>query len=136
MADERTRRRFLAILKRTVNPLAMRVAQSGRGPFSVVRHVGRRSGRTYETPLIVATVADGFIAELTYGRNVSWYRNAVAAGGCVLVVGGVEHRIDAISNCSAEAGLRAFGNPRAVVLKLLRRRDFRHLHEGPGQQPS
>jgi deazaflavin-dependent oxidoreductase (nitroreductase family) len=94
MADDRFRRRFLDILKRTVNPLAMRVARSGHGPFSIVRHVGRKSGTTYETPLIVAAVDDGFIAELTYGPNVSWYRNAVAAGNCVLVVGGVEHRID------------------------------------------
>ena len=129
MADERVRRRFFAILNRTVNPVAMRVARSGHGPFSVVRHVGRLSGRTYETPLIVAAVADGFIAELTYGPNVSWYRNAVAAGGCVLIVNGVEHRIDAITPYSTEEGLRAFGYPRALVLKVLRRREFRHLHE-------
>ncbi len=131
MADQRVRRTFLEVLKRTVNPLAMGVARSGHGPFSVVRHVGRRSGKTYETPLIVATVADGFIAELTYGPNVSWYRNAVAAGNCVLIVGGVEHRIDAITPYSAEAGLRAFGYPRAMVLKILRRKEFRHLREAP-----
>ena len=128
MADERVRRKFFAVLNRTVNPVAMRVARSGHGPFSVVRHVGRRSGRTYETPLIVAAVDDGFIAELTYGPNVSWYRNAVAAGHCVLVVGGVEHQIDAITPYSAEAGQRAFGYPRVLVLKVLRRKEFRHLH--------
>lgn len=129
MADERVRRRFFEVLNRTVNPLAMRVARSGHGPFSVVRHVGRRSGKTYETPLIVAAVADGFIAELTYGPNVSWYRNAVAAGSCVLIVNGVEHQIDAITPYSAEAGIRSFGYPRAIVLKILRRKEFRHLHE-------
>ncbi len=131
MADQRVRRTFFEVLKRTVNPLAMRVARSGHGPFSVVRHVGRRSGKTYETPLIVAAVADGFIAELTYGPNVSWYRNAVAAGNCVLVVGGVEHRIDAITPYSPEAGLRAFGFPRALILKALRRNEFRYLHTAP-----
>jgi deazaflavin-dependent oxidoreductase (nitroreductase family) len=131
MADQRLRRTFFGVLKRTINPLAMRAARSGHGPFSVVRHVGRRSGKTYETPLIVAAVADGFIAELTYGPNVSWYRNAVAAGNCVLVVGGVEHRIDAITPYAAEAGLRAFGFPRALILKALRRNEFRHLRAVP-----
>jgi deazaflavin-dependent oxidoreductase (nitroreductase family) len=128
-ANERIRRGFFAVLGKTINPLAMRMARSGRGPFCIVSHVGRRTGRTYETPLIVAAVADGFIAELTYGPNVSWYRNAVAAGGCVLIVGGAEHRIDAITPYSAEDGLRAFGYPRALVLKVLRRREFRHLHK-------
>jgi deazaflavin-dependent oxidoreductase (nitroreductase family) len=117
------------VLKRTINPLAIRAARSGHGPFCVVRHVGRKTGKTYETPLIVARVTDGFIAELTYGPNVSWYRNAVAAGGCVLIIGNGEHRIDAITPYPTEAGLASFGYPQALILKLLRRREFRHLHE-------
>jgi hypothetical protein len=76
VTDSRIRRGFFALLKRTVNPLAMRAARSGRGGFCVVRHVGRKTGRTYETPLIVASVDDGYIAELTYGPNVSWYRKS------------------------------------------------------------
>lgn len=48
----------------TVNRVTTRVAQSSHGPFSLVRHVGRRSGRTYETPVILAKVPDGFVAEL------------------------------------------------------------------------
>jgi hypothetical protein len=43
------------------------------------------------------------------------------------VVGGVEYEIDRIEVCPADVGLRAFGNPAAWVLRLLRRREFRLL---------
>lgn len=99
------------------------------GPFSLIRHVGRRTGNVYETPLILAAVPDGFVAELTYGPDVAWYRNIVAAGSCVVVHTGVEHRIDRIEHCSAAEGLRAFAGPAAVALRLLRRHEFRFLHE-------
>lgn len=132
MADPRGRRALFWFLDHSINPVALRAARSGRGPFSLVRHVGRKTGRVYETPLIVAAVPDGVIAELTYGPNVSWYRNVVAAGGCVLIVKGVEHRIDAIAEYPVEDGLAAFGYPRALILKALRRKEFRHMHEARG----
>jgi hypothetical protein len=54
------KRRFLGVLNRTLNRVTSRMARSGHGPFSLIRHVGRRSGRTYETPVILATVPEGF----------------------------------------------------------------------------
>jgi deazaflavin-dependent oxidoreductase (nitroreductase family) len=124
------RRRFLRLLDRTLNRVTRRLAHAGRGPFSIVRHVGRRTGRSYETPLILARHPDGFVAELTYGDGVSWYRNIVAAGGCVVVHGGREHHVVGIEPCSVPDGLRAFGHPQALVLRLLRRREFRLLRVG------
>jgi hypothetical protein len=120
---------FLRVLAHTINPLTIRAARRGRGPFSIVRHVGRTSGRVYETPLILAEVPQGFVAELTYGEGVAWYRNLVAAGGrCTILHRGATFAIDRMDPIEAEAGLRAFGAPRNVVLRLLRRRDFRLLH--------
>jgi deazaflavin-dependent oxidoreductase (nitroreductase family) len=131
--DKQSRRqRFFWVLAHTINPAAMAAARSGRGPFSLVRHVGRKSGRSYETPLIVAPHPDGFVAELTYGPNVSWYRNTVAAGHCVLIVGGTEYEIDGVTELSRQDGLRAFGFARALVLKVLRRKEFRLLHVAGG----
>jgi deazaflavin-dependent oxidoreductase (nitroreductase family) len=121
------RRIFLWVLKNTLNRVTSRAARSGRGPFSLVRHVGRKSGRVYETPIVVAAVPEGFIAELTYGENVNWYRNVVAAGGCDLLVDGVVHRVVAVEPYPADAGRRAFGYPARVVLALLRRKEFRLL---------
>lgn len=123
------KRGFLEVLKHTLNPVTLRAARAGRGPFSLVRHVGRKTGTVYETPLILAAVPGGFVAELTYGPDVAWYRNIVAAGHCVIVYKGVEHAVDRIEPYSSEDGLRAFGNPAALVLKLLRRHEFRFLHE-------
>jgi deazaflavin-dependent oxidoreductase (nitroreductase family) len=121
------RRRFLWLLKNTLNRLTTRVAKSGRGPFSLVRHVGRKSGNLYETPIIVAVVPEGFVAELTYGEDVNWYRNVVAAGGCDLLVGGVTHRVVAVEPYPCDAGRRAFGFPARMVLALLHRKEFRLL---------
>jgi hypothetical protein len=59
---------------------------------------------------------------------VDWYRNIVAAGRCVVVHHGVEYEIDRIEPRSTAAGLAAFAGVRALVLRLLRRREFRFLH--------
>ncbi|BCY07777.1 hypothetical protein [Actinoplanes sp. L3-i22] len=78
--------------------------------------------------MLLIRVDAGFVAELTYGPDVAWLRNAHAAGGCTVLHRGVEHRIDRIDPYPAEAGRRAFGNPAALLLRLTRRRDFRLLH--------
>jgi deazaflavin-dependent oxidoreductase (nitroreductase family) len=89
--------------------------------------VGRRSGRTYETPLILALAPEGFVAELTYGERVDWYRNVVAAGGCVVVHRGGEHRVVAVEPLAAAEGRAAYALPFRVVLRALGRTEFRLL---------
>ena len=121
------RRGWFWLLGHTLNPVAVRLARSGRGPFSLVRHVGRKTGRAYETPLLLARLGDHFVAELTYGPTVAWYRNVVAAGRCTVLHRGVEYHIRRIEPCDTSVGLRAFGNPAALVLRALRRREFRLL---------
>ena len=51
------------------------------GPFAIMRHVGRRSGKHYENVLMVWQVPQGFVIALTYGPQVDWYRNLLAAEG-------------------------------------------------------
>ncbi|NQX34076.1 nitroreductase/quinone reductase family protein [Herbiconiux sp. VKM Ac-2851] len=121
------RRRLLWLLKNTLNRLTTRIAASGRGPFSLVRHVGRKTGRVYQTPIIVAAVPEGFIAELTYGDNVNWYRNIVAAGGCELVVAGVTRNVISVENYPEDAGRRAFPFAQRLILQVLHRHEFRLL---------
>jgi hypothetical protein len=79
------RRAWLSLIKHSLNRLTRRLARSSIGPFSLIRHVGRRSGKTYETPLVVAPIRGGFMIELTYGPDVDWYKNSVAAGGCTVL---------------------------------------------------
>jgi len=84
--------------------------------------------------VILVRVPEGFVAELTYGEDVNWYRNIVAAGGCVVVHHRREYRIDSIEPCSAERGLSAYPFPFRQVLKAAGRDQFRLLRTA--SQPS
>jgi len=53
-------------------------------PLAVIHHVGRKSGRSYRTPVVAFHSAQGFVIPMTYGRDVDWARNIVQAHGCEL----------------------------------------------------
>lgn len=53
-------------------------------PLAVVHHVGRKSGRAYRSPVVAFPSPTGFVIPMTYGRDVDWARNMIAAGGCEL----------------------------------------------------
>lgn len=130
------RRGWFWVLRTTVNRAVLRAVRRGRGPFSLIRHTGRRTGRPYETPMLLVPHGDDLIAELTYGPRVAWHRNVVAAGGrCVVLRRGVTYRIDAVRPCDPEVGRRAFGRPTALLLRLARRREYRILQVA-GRDPS
>ncbi|MEB2343901.1 MAG: nitroreductase family deazaflavin-dependent oxidoreductase [Deltaproteobacteria bacterium] len=50
-------------------------------PLAVVHHVGRTSGRAYRTPVVAFPSPKGLVIPLTYGRDVDWARNLLAARG-------------------------------------------------------
>jgi deazaflavin-dependent oxidoreductase (nitroreductase family) len=127
MSRSTIRKRFLWLLNNTLNRVTSRIARTRHGPFSLVRHVGRKSGRTYETPVILVKVPEGFIAELTYGEDVNWYRNIVAAGRCVVLHHRTEYRVGRIEPCSAERGRSAYPFPFRQLLKAAGRDEFRLL---------
>lgn len=52
--------------------------------WAVVVHRGRKSGRTFRTPLWAFRRHNGFVIALTYGPETDWVRNVLAAGGCEL----------------------------------------------------
>ncbi len=54
-------------------------------PLAVVHHVGRKSGRRYNSPVVAFHTATRFVIPMTYGRDVDWARNIVKAGGCEVV---------------------------------------------------
>jgi hypothetical protein len=110
-------------------PIPARVAQWNKvGLNRVVRHVapwmpglglvvhrGRRSGRTYQTPVN------------TYGaENTDWVKNVQAAGGCELRTRGRVLQLDSPSVYHDETrrGIRA---PHRHVLRLIGVADFLSL---------
>src|SRR5690349_9124882 len=52
--------------------------------FGIITHTGRRSGRTYATPLNVFTKGTRYVFALTYGSDTDWVKNVIAAGGCTI----------------------------------------------------
>ena len=67
--------------KYVTNRILRRFTDLTHGPFAIIRHVGRRSGKSYETVIWVWQMREGFVIALTYGPEVDWYRNMRAAGG-------------------------------------------------------
>lgn len=115
---------FGKLLKHTLNRLTTRAARGTRGPFALVRHVGRKSGKSYETPIIVQPTSGGLVIELTYGDRVDWYQNVRAAGGCRILLHGAEWVITGFEPMDAAAGRAAFTPWQRGVLRLLRRKHF------------
>jgi deazaflavin-dependent oxidoreductase (nitroreductase family) len=50
--------------------------------FAILTHTGRKSGRTYRTPINVFRRGDHYVFALTYGADVHWVKNVMAAGEC------------------------------------------------------
>jgi deazaflavin-dependent oxidoreductase (nitroreductase family) len=72
----------------------MRSAGSEKSNTSIVRHVGRRSGRTYQTPVVVVEHEDNFLIALPYGKRTDWMKNVLANGQAVVVTHGQTHEVD------------------------------------------
>ncbi len=56
--------------------------------FGVLHHVGRTSGRKYQTPMNAWHRGDQIVTPLTYGNDVDWLKNAEAAESSVIVIRG------------------------------------------------
>jgi deazaflavin-dependent oxidoreductase (nitroreductase family) len=121
------RKGFLTVIKHTLNPLTRRLARSSFGPFTIIRHVGRRSSKLYETPIMAMPVSGGFVIELTYGYDVDWHKNVLAAGGCTVVRHGKEYAIDKIEPLDAATGRAAFPPPARTLLRILGMKHFELL---------
>jgi len=89
----RTRITFLKPFTTHVfNPLARRFA--GWLPwFGILSYPGRTSGKTYRTPLNVFRHGDTYVVALTYGSDVDWVKNVIAAGGADLRTRGRDVRL-------------------------------------------
>ena len=67
-------------LARATKRLPLKSAGRSRAYASVVRHVGRTSGREYETPVRAVATADGFVIALPTARTVTGSRTSVPVG--------------------------------------------------------
>lgn len=95
--------RWLAkINKRLFNP-----GQIRKGKYPVVTHVGRKSGKTYQTPLDAFQTNTGYVLVARYGPESDWVQNVLAAGEATLRVDGTEHRLGSPRLVDLDAALAA-----------------------------
>lgn len=71
--------------KRVFNPREIR-----RGNRPVLTHIGRSSGKIFQTPLDAHAVDGGYIFILMYGSESDWVRNVLSAGSATLQIDGTE----------------------------------------------
>jgi deazaflavin-dependent oxidoreductase (nitroreductase family) len=81
--------------RRYNNPRMLRHAGEAGSKLAVVRHVGRRSGKPYATPIGVLPMGDDFLAIMSYGTDTDWLRNIRAAGNAELVSDGRTYQVTA-----------------------------------------
>ena len=125
----RLARRVARFNQLVTNRVTLRFA--GRLPgFGIVIHTGRRSGRTYQTPVLLFSSPNGYVIALTYGRNSQWVQNVLVVGGCRVITRARELR--ATKPEIFRDPLRS-SVPRLVryMLTLLRVEDFLRLQVVP-----
>jgi deazaflavin-dependent oxidoreductase (nitroreductase family) len=94
------------------------------GPFAIIHHVGRRSGKPYETVIMVWQAGDGFVIALTYGPKVDWYQNVLAAGGATISWHRKNYAVGKPKPIEAKTALPAFPEPFRLVLGRTGVKDF------------
>ena len=79
---------------KVLNPAMLKLAGRRHVPMAAqVRHVGRKSGRQYVTPVGAGRVGGTFVIPLTFGNQSDWSRNVRAAGGGTIRLDGVDYPV-------------------------------------------
>ena len=110
--------------KHVLNRFMLRIAGVRYSPIALIHHVGRNSGKSYQTPIIVQPADDGFVIALTYGPEVDWYKNILAAGRCRMVWHGKEYDLNKLTPLDTQAAMPAFPKIEQFILQRLGVRDF------------
>ncbi len=106
------------------NSIVLKFAGSSHSPFAAIRHVGRRSGKAYETPLVIRPVTNSFVIAMPYGPEVDWHRNMAAAGRATLLWHGREYIIERPELIDSKRALPLFPLVPRLILGRLHVEDF------------
>ena len=102
------RERFIRFNKQTLNPTTLKIAGRRSSAYATLKHVGRRSGREFMTPVVAKPLGDGFVIPLPYDSSVDWCRNVLAAGKCTLIWNDQEYTLEQPEIIQASQALKAF----------------------------
>lgn len=110
------------VTDRFVRPIVRRSTR-----YAVVHHVGRRSARAYETPVVGFDGPDGDVfVVLTYGRRADWIRNALVGPASLERHGRIEpiHSTEVVDRSAAWGWLPV---PVRLTVRLLRVHELARL---------
>ncbi len=79
---------------RATRPMTIKSAGAAGSSTAAVHHVGRTTGRAYETPVVAVATDDGFLVALPYGTNTDWLKNVFASGSATIVHDGATYRVE------------------------------------------
>jgi deazaflavin-dependent oxidoreductase (nitroreductase family) len=103
--------------------------------FGILTHRGRKSGKAYQTPIMVFRSRDRWIIALTYGPDVQWLKNTMAAGEAELLTRGKTYRL-ASPHLYVDRSRRDMPAFVAFMLRLLGTADFVAFTDGDGSRGS
>ena len=118
---------------RWYNGTRLKRAGTKHSATAILTHVGRRSGRTYETPLGAWAYGDGFVLSLAYGSGTDWCRNVLAARGCTLAWKGQTYELERPEIVSGPGVLRGWPAWERIALRAAEIEDFLWLHRKTDQ---
>lgn len=103
LAGDLRRKLMIQFNKHLLNPLALRLAARRPMYYGIVHHIGRRSGASYSTPVVVKLTPEGAVLPLPYGASTDWCRNVLKAGSCTVTLTGSDIAFTAPELISADA---------------------------------
>ena len=111
------------------NPISRRFVRWLPG-FGILAYRGRKSGNRYRTPMNVFRHGDEWVFALTYGSEVQWVKNVLAAGEATLEVRRREIRlVDPVLVVDPERRLMPY--PVRQVLGVMRVSEFLRMRPAP-----
>ena len=116
--------RIRVMNKYVTNKVLIHIAGKRFGHFAILSHVGRKSGKVYQIPIIAEPFNGGFVIALTYGKRVDWYANVKAKGGGWLRWKNQDYELDRPELLEPEVAVMAF----PAMLRPILKRKIVYLH--------
>jgi len=125
-------------MTRVLNPFMGKLAGRRHFPMTAqIRHIGRRSGQSYVTPVGARLASNGILVPLTSGNHSDWARNVRAAGACSVRLSGRDYEATGprfLDAAEARPLVRSAFNPvMRSEFRLLGIKQFMYLGQGPAE---
>jgi deazaflavin-dependent oxidoreductase (nitroreductase family) len=100
--------------------------------YSIVYHVGRKSGREFRNPVSAYPLGDGLVIAVLYGAESNWVRNVIAAGRFTLRTKGRDYLLERPEIITSALALPAY---LALPRRMMRSRNIQDFVWGHQAKP-